>query len=361
MPIESFNALLTAVRHLLGKKSWNVYNTANIEKVKRDEEAAAAREAAEEQRMQEVDAERRVQALRGLQVEPLPTLRDDPSRSNKRLDRVSGSTTSRKRMRIDGEDDTERDLRYARGSQLVESTESTGAVQRPKTSDAPLVDRSGHLNLFPMEGLKRNGPRNPEAEAEAAAKKREHEDQYAMRFSNAAGFKQAIGQKPWYHSMAGTDGKDAEPPTKDVWGNEDPRRKERQKMRVAADDPLAMIQKGVQDLRQVEKQRKKWRKEREREMEELAKAERQKAKRKKRTSDDDDLEGFTLDHDGSRHTHRRHRHHSEDQKHKHRHWSRNRSRERDGTHKHGEKAAKAVGWEAGPGGRYSSQFADVKS
>lgn len=353
--------LLTIARHLLGKKSWNVYNVANIEKVKRDEEAAAAREAAEEQRMQEVDAERRVQALRGLQVDPLPALQDDSSRSSKRHDHVSGSTTSLKRRRIDGEDDTERDIRYARENQLEEPAGSAALMKRPKTSDAPLVDRTGHINLFPIEGPKRNGPKNPEAEAEAATKKREYEDQYTMRFSNAAGFKQAIGQKPWYHSAAGPEAEDAEAPSKDVWGNEDPRRKERQKIKIAADDPLAIIQKGVQDLRQVEKQRKKWRAEREREMEEMARAERREAKRRKAAGEEDDLEGFSLDHDGGHHTHRRHRRHSEDHRHRHRYRSKDRSRERGGTRKHSEKTSKATGWEAGPGGRYSSQFADVKS
>lgn len=51
--------------HLLGKKSWNVYNTDNIERVRRDEAAARAREEADEQRMQEEDAERRLKILRG--------------------------------------------------------------------------------------------------------------------------------------------------------------------------------------------------------------------------------------------------------------------------------------------------------
>ena len=336
---------------------------ANIEKVKRDEEAAAAQEAAEEQRMQEVDAERRVQALRGLHVDSLPTLKDDSGKSSNRLDHVGGSSSGRKRRRIDGEDDTERDIRYARETQLVEPAEGAALVKRPKTSDAPLVDCSGHINLFPIEGPKRNGPKNAEAEAEAAAKKREYEDQYTMRFSNAAGFKQAIGQKPWYHSPAGPEAEDSESVSKDVWGNEDPRRKERQKMRIAVDDPLAIIQKGVHDLRQVEKQRKKWRAEREQEMEEMARAERRRARRKKAAGEDDDLEGFSLDHSEGHEPHRRHRHHGEDHKrrHRHRHRSKDRSRERSGTHRHREKTATATGWAAGPGGRYSSQFSEVKS
>lgn len=52
-------------RHLLGKKSWNVYNTDNVERVRCDEAKAAEREELEEQRMQEIDAARRTALLRG--------------------------------------------------------------------------------------------------------------------------------------------------------------------------------------------------------------------------------------------------------------------------------------------------------
>ena len=51
--------------HLLGKKSWNVYNHDNIEAVRRDEAAAAARQEARDQVMQEQDALRRTAILRG--------------------------------------------------------------------------------------------------------------------------------------------------------------------------------------------------------------------------------------------------------------------------------------------------------
>ncbi|CAI4217235.1 unnamed protein product [Parascedosporium putredinis] len=51
--------------HLLPKKSWNVYNADNIARVRRDEAAAKAKEEAEEQRMQEYDAQRRLAILRG--------------------------------------------------------------------------------------------------------------------------------------------------------------------------------------------------------------------------------------------------------------------------------------------------------
>ena len=344
--------------HLLGKKSWNVYNIANIEKVKKDEEAAAAREAAEEQRMQEVDAERRVQTLRGLRADPLPAVSENASSRTGRREHKDVSGRDRKRRKIEGENVTDREIRYVQETQLVKSANEGGNLRRRKTSDAPLTDPAGHINLFPTEGAQRNGPKNPEAEAEAAVKKREYEDQYTMRFSNAAGFKQAIDQKPWYHCMTGPEKESEEVVSKDVWGKEDPRRKERQQMRAAADDPLAIIHRGVQDLRQVEKQRKRWLEERQHEMEELAKADRRRAKKRK-VLHDDIPEHIDFNEQRSRHEHRPH--HSYSKEHTHRRRSRDRNKDKRHSNRRSSKPKGTIGWEAGPGGRYSSQFADVKS
>ena len=63
--------------HLLGKKSWNVYNTDNVERVRRDEADARAREEAAEQLMQEQDAERRIALLRGEEPPAVPDLADE--------------------------------------------------------------------------------------------------------------------------------------------------------------------------------------------------------------------------------------------------------------------------------------------
>jgi len=297
--------------HLLGKKSWNVYNADNIAKVKQDEAAAAALEAAEEQRMQEVDAERRIQILRGIRPEEIPAVpqatADTRARDEPRRDR--------ERRRIAGEDDTDRDLRLAREHHETASR-STQALTKPgKNSDAPLTDHQGHINLFPAEGSKHHALKNAEAEAEAAKKKKEYEDQYTMRFSSAAGFKQLVGQKPWYSSIsAAKDGEDVEETvSRDVWGNEDPRRKEREKMRLVSDDPMAVIQKGVSELQQVERERRRWKEERDRELRVMVKAKkRQEGRKRRRTNDVDKLEGFSLDaiagvKDEDRG--RRHRHH----------------------------------------------------
>ena len=311
--------------------------------------------------MQEVDAERRIQLLRGLQVDEKPDLIDEER--SERVERFGPGRNlgrDRKRRRIEGEDDTERDLRHAKESQTLVPTSEEIQRKRLKTSNAPLTNRTGHINLFPEEGTRRNGPKNEEAEADAAKKKREFEDQYTMRFSNAAGFKESMGQTPWYQSTGNAGEKEAT--SKDVWGNEDPRRKEREKMRAAADDPLAMIQRGVQDLRKVERERKKWKVERERELRELADAERRREKRKRRRDmDQDDLEGFSLDRDDISDSSKKGDGYNGDGKSGRRHRHRSRSRERRHPHKHLKRREADVGWKIGPSGKYSSQFAEVQT
>lgn len=358
---------LQHLRHLLGKKSWNVYNADNIAKVKRDEAAAAAREEAEEQRMQEVDAERRIQILRGLPVEtssaPVEEERDGRSKAD-RPDR------ERKRRRIAGEDDTDRDIRFAQENNALVPAKAEMQMKSKKSSDAPITDGKGHINLFPVDGTRHNAPKNAEVEAEKAKKQKDFEDQYTMRFSNAAGFKQAIGKEPWYHKTSAItdEGGEVEAPSKDVWGNEDPRRKEREKMRIVADDPLAAIQKGVVGVREVERERKKWKEEKNREIRELEEAERRRDRRDRRTrrrQEANDLEGFSLD-GGAKPDEptRRHHHRSRDDfsPHSHRRRSRSRSpdRSRHQSHHHRHRPVivdNRTGWEVGPGGRYSSQFA----
>lgn len=164
-----------------------------------------------------------------------------------------------------------------------------------KTSSEPLTDAQGHINLFPANSQSKE--KNAEAEAERAKTKREYEDQYTMRFSNAAGFKQCL-DAPWYST---TSSQEVEVLGKDVWGNDDIGRKEREKMRADANDPLAMMKRGVKQLRDVERSRKDWLAEREGELQELEameisrQSERRRRKRRRHKHDSDDLEGFSLD------------------------------------------------------------------
>lgn len=278
---------LTRARHLLGKKSWNVYNGDNIAKVKHDEALAAASEAAEEQRMQEADAENRIRILRGLPVAPSEPLNDDAKKHERRRNQEQGR--DRKRRRIAGEDETEREIRIARENAAVAPSNHSTVQIKPR-NDIPLIDGKGHINLFPIETPSRQkSAKNPEAEAEAAKKKREYEDQYTMRFSNAAGFKQDVGQQPWYSSVdaSAQDLDDGATATlaKDVWGNEDPRRKDRYTKRLTANDPLSAMKRGVEELREVEKERNRWKEERDRDIQELIDSERpNRSSRKKRKS-----------------------------------------------------------------------------
>ena len=316
--------------------------------------------------MQEADAERRIQILRGLKAEPPLAPVDGQVEAERNGTGAPGR--ERKRRRIAGEDDTDRDIRFAQENNALVPAKAEMQLKGKKSSDAPITDTNGHINLFPAESSRRHAPKNAEVEAEKAKKQKEYEDQYTMKFSNAAGFKQAIGQKPWYQTIGAGENKDAESEvvSKDVWGNEDPRRKERQTMRIAADDPLAAIQRGVAGVREVEKERRKWKEEKERELREIEEAERRRRKRKKRSSKDDDLESFSLDgpvEDDKQRRHRDRKYREESSKHSHRHRSRSRDRDKYRSHagRHGKtdsvKVGESPGWEPGPGGRYSSQFA----
>lgn len=253
-----------------------MYNSANIARVKADEEAAAAREAAAEQRMQELDAERRAAILRGQTPPPLPE--EETKDEHRRRDKDGKYDKRRRKLR--GEDDTEMDIRLAvsMAKPKAGDEEDTKILKlRRPTSDAPLTDRAGNIDLFPVdvkEAIKRE--ENAGAEKEKRKKERALEDQYTMRFANAAG-KNGIGQ-PWYvaqRKVTGTAEEDTatlEYPgfeSKNVWGNEDPRRKEREQARISSNDPFAFMQKAQAQLKRTKEDKKKWADERKHDLKEL--------------------------------------------------------------------------------------------
>ncbi|KAK7552381.1 hypothetical protein IWX49DRAFT_560648 [Phyllosticta citricarpa] len=347
--------------HLLGKKSWNVYNPANIERVRRDEAAAQAREEEEERRLDEIDAQRRIAILRGEKPPSPPPELAEKGEANHSSHDGRGLV---KRRRLHGEDDTDRDIRVAaevakRGQDMQQQLVKFSA---DKQEDAPLTDQAGHINLFPIDqrALKK-AEKNAEREAEEAKKRRELEDQYTMRFSNAAG--RNVAGQPWYTNSSNSkepeEGENlelAEAAGKDVWGREDPMRKQREKTRITSKDPLAFMNKAQTQLKKAERDRKSWAAEREREMDAMKEVDEDERRRRKRRHshrerrgrdkdevDVDELEGFSLDapggddsksrHDRSReHRSRHHRSHRsrshsrETRRHRSR---RNRSRERE--------------------------------
>ncbi|EUC49804.1 hypothetical protein COCMIDRAFT_32819 [Bipolaris oryzae ATCC 44560] len=350
--------------HLLGKKSWNVYNADNVARVKADEAAAAAREAAHEQRMQELDAQRRAAILRGETPPPLPEeaspKHSDARASKNRDERGHGP----KRRKLAGEDDTDMDIRLAKS---ITAPDGDGEDKhdakvlklRSTASDAPLHDHAGHIDLFPVdmkEALKRE--KNAEVEKEKRKKERALEDQYTMRFSNAAG--RGGIEQPWYATQQRSsrdDGKDPDNAhdvaayegfvNKDVLGNEDPRRKERELARISSNDPFAFMQQAQAQLKKAKRDKKLWAEERDRELRELRTTQDQEESRsrhhkRKRKDDHDDKPCDRDSAPSSRYKHRhrsrsrsRDRHHHKSSHRSERRWSRSRSRDRDrNRHKH---------------------------
>ncbi|PHH83814.1 hypothetical protein CDD82_3 [Ophiocordyceps australis] len=236
--------------HLLGKKSWNVYNADNIARVRRDEAAAKSALEHHEQRMQEVEAQRRIAILRGEIPPPTPTL--SPPRQDKAVVDADTGDARRKRKRS-GEDDTDFELRLAREDQQIAVIRHSDLQY--KTSCAPIVDGDGHIDLFGSEkSTSRTREKNEEVEKEARQQRREYQDQYTMRFSNATG-KAGLNQQPWYSKS--TEVVAAPAPSKNVWGREDLGRKDRDAKRLVDNDPLALMKWGASKTRQVAQERKK--------------------------------------------------------------------------------------------------------
>ncbi|KAJ6441821.1 fungal specific transcription factor domain-containing protein [Purpureocillium lavendulum] len=290
--------------HLLGKKSWNVYNADNIARVRRDEVAAKAAEEAEEQRMQEIDAQRRLAILRGEEPPPLPDEEDarvvaKSTERSRELEYPRSAGPRRQRKRQD-EDDTDYELRLAR--EKNETRKNELEQTRNPTSSAPIVDHSGHIDLFGDEKTRAHAEKNQDAEEESRAKRRQYEDQYTMRLANAAG--RGGTNNPWYSQ---SDAAAMETPPKDVWGNEDPRRKERQAQRLAASDPLAMMKQGAAKVRELKKERQRIAAEREDELKQLRKEERRREKERHREKRHRDERHRDERHRDERHRDERHR------------------------------------------------------
>lgn len=262
--------------------------------------------------MQEVDAERRMRILRGEREDNLPSLRPSDFNIKASADQLNSPEkqitprSHRKRRRIAGEDDTDRDIRLAREdvaqhNAQQDQLESSQRSRNQNSEHVSILDSSGHINLF-TEQMTRNQrvETNVEAESEKRKKEQAAQNQYTMRFSNAAGCHKLPGEKPWYSTQWS---QNQEPTntmrTTDVWGNEDPRRQEREKARIDANDPLALMKAGIRGLKNVHKERKEWQKQRLRELEDMEIKRETEMKRRKRKLDSRDptnsLENFSLE------------------------------------------------------------------
>lgn len=217
--------------------------------------------------MQDVDAESRLRLLRGQS----PVSHPPEIVSDARGSHSSHERKPRKRRRIAGEDDTDRDIRFAREDYEQAEAQKILLKDGHGPKDMPLLDAKGHVSLFPIEQSQKQTAENPEVKREEDARTKSYEDQYTMRFSNAAGFRQSPSATPWYSSRI--PGGDPHGPDrasgKDAWGNESLGRSQREKTRLSANDPLAMMQQGVAELRKSERDRRKWIDERKQELNEL--------------------------------------------------------------------------------------------
>lgn len=340
--------------HLLGKKSWNVYNSDNVDRVRRDEAAAAAAEEAEEQRMQELDAARRTAILRGETPPPIPA--EEPCTSNKRSRNYDEDTEHRrmrdweredrkKKRRLRGEDDTDRDIRLARAdaeagegarSRLAKKPDEDATRAKKEDKERAIVDAKGNISLFDAPAEE---PKRKSRDEVKEARKRDEEQGVGMRFSHAAGYK-TNGSTPWYADGKAQKKNTLDEERKDAFGNIDPARKQRDQTRTSTNDPMAFMNKAQAQLRQAENDRAEWDRQKRKEIEALEREEkeerRRRRKRREREKSVDSLEGFSLDvednkrarsrsdRDRERHRHNRRRH--DDESH------RERDRERRRTH-----------------------------
>lgn len=293
--------------------------------------------------MQEVDAARRLAILRGETPPPIPEPEPeiDPSDKNfARRDRDSTTGFTKRKRKRAGEDDTDFEMRMVREKaeigEKVAGELAMGATGGPKKREVDIIGKDGHIDLVGAPPPTTGNEKNPEHEREVAKKKREMEDQYTMRFSNAAGRDGFSAGSPWYAKSGGRSTStiptkeelDAEvgmeAPTKDVWGNEDPKRKLREAQRLSSTDPLAMMKIGAKKVREIEKERRKENDERQRELKELRREERHREKRRRKERHEDD-NGRSRDRD----THRSHRSERSQYRHHSREREERRHRNRD--------------------------------
>ena len=263
--------------HLLHHKSWHVYNTANVEKVRRDKENARLKEEAEEARMNAADQERRLQQLRGNAYGTAPVNAETPT-----------STATDPSVPVSAQSNTIPGLKKA--------------VKRKG---------AGHINLF--EDVERQKPveGNPEREKELAIERKKWDDQITSKFVNATN-----DHSPWYAQLDKVSG------TKKEESEIEKELKDKKQTKRKNDaDPLKMMQSYLDKKREVEEREERRREKMERELTGREK------RRRERTPE------YKVDESTKRHENR-HREEKEERRH-HRHRSRSPRRDhRRHRHRH---------------------------
>ncbi|KAF8423235.1 hypothetical protein EV426DRAFT_137163 [Tirmania nivea] len=279
--------------HLLPKKSWNVYNADNIERVRRDEEIARKKEEEEEMKMQQEDAERKMMELRKRALERQGGAVSSVGREGGGGSGVEILTDGVNRGSVsEGSAMVSSGVKLMEGNMVGGANElyATGAVHRngrtlhmPERQNsfiAPqvhksLTDKSGHINLFLEHHF---GPRklsNHEKNLEYEKEKAEKEAKIAEQFNMSLG-KPAEELRPWYVNV----GKVGEKQEKKT-GRQVEIEKRRDERFKNLNDPMAVMRRGVRQLKGVEEARKRTERERKYEHERLR-------------MEQEELEGFCL-------------------------------------------------------------------
>lgn len=299
--------------HLLSKKSWNVWNADNISRVERDIARGEQIEEEQYQALREYDSLRQLALLRGeapptppriLSTDEIEQRVRDEAKGERQAD-AEGRGAMKKKRKLKGEDETDMELRLAKEAAEERYGESEkqerGSRDKRRKIDAPITDANGHINLFPIDPRDAAKQKNVEAEAEKAKKNKEFEDQYTMRFSNAAG-RDGLTQGPWYvtkdekkrqqEEEAGEDARLTYMEYKNLWGRPDPKAKDRERQRASTSDPFAMMQKAQSQLKRSEKDKQAWAEQKAKELSQL-KQEQEREKQKHRHKREHRLESGT--------------------------------------------------------------------
>jgi hypothetical protein len=189
--------------HLLHHKSWHVYNTDNIEKVRRDQETARRKEEEDEMRMNQADQERRLQQLRG---NAYNTERPTPIDISKPSNTIPGLRKSNKHINF------------------FEDLEKVEVAQ--------------------VEG-------NPARQAEKAAENKKWEDMITSKFVNATS-----DHKPWYSQLDKVSTKEKDKSE----GEKELKEKKQAKWKDSA-DPLKQMERYLEKKKDVN-ERERWNRER---------------------------------------------------------------------------------------------------
>ncbi|KAK9376156.1 uncharacterized protein V1513DRAFT_440878 [Lipomyces chichibuensis] len=180
---------------LLHHKSYHVYNSANIERVRRDEAAAREKEEQEDEILRQRDREQRIEILRRRQRGETTEIIDG-SPANRREDRMQEATDADKAIQtaIAATAASGRKRPRDLDDELAAASNALKGAEK-RTSSEALFKEGGHINFF--EELER-----AESEGRAGANRsRQQKELQPQNLRNMRLDKPAEEISPWYTTM----------------------------------------------------------------------------------------------------------------------------------------------------------------